>query len=656
MRKQVVAKGNVRRGDINRAVLTDTLPEEVPIIFSNDGFYRNLIRPISNSDAVDFRDAILADNKNYTIPYRYGVLRDSRSARRLSLIHPSAQLEVARFYNKYDTLICDFCTKSTTSLRAPVRVGSTFFVKGPSSEKNKFKNSGIDTVSLETTVSNPASYFVYNKLRRAHEFFDSNEYVHLEKRFALFRSVDVSKCFNSIYTHTMYWAIDSVRGAKENTSSSGFSNDFDRLMQSMNYNETNGICIGPEVSRVFAEVLFSEIDRRVVGYLAKRRLVHKEDYEIRRYVDDFYIFTHSAALADRVTAAIEVCLSDFNLHLNEGKLTTLFRPFATKKSQIISDTNDCLEQFFEKFICSRTVNGEMMPYPRTIYRSDALARFFYKQVKATCSLHNTNYETVSDYIISACARRVINLSASAEYDQGIATGDSGLYVDAFTLLIEVIYFFYTVNATVRASLHVARAVVTATRLFQSKFPDRAPFLAETIVRWTIELINSVTKGQRHKDLTAVPIEVLNVLIPMKEVVDNEPLVDELLVRLCEDVSEFGYFEIITFLFLFGPGFRHAKIRNALFARAKAIVAESLGPYSDAQAAHLCLDILSCPFLPLEKRASWFNTLRGGVSLPKLLRADAQSAVEAFTSQHWFAHWQKVDLLAILRKKELSAVY
>ena len=41
MRRKMVVKGNVRRADYLRAVVTDTLPEEVPIIFSNDGFYIN---------------------------------------------------------------------------------------------------------------------------------------------------------------------------------------------------------------------------------------------------------------------------------------------------------------------------------------------------------------------------------------------------------------------------------------------------------------------------------------------------------------------------------------------------------------------------------------------------------------------------------------
>ncbi len=43
MRKAQRTKVRLSRSDVYRTVLTDTIPFEVPIIFSNDGFYKNLI-------------------------------------------------------------------------------------------------------------------------------------------------------------------------------------------------------------------------------------------------------------------------------------------------------------------------------------------------------------------------------------------------------------------------------------------------------------------------------------------------------------------------------------------------------------------------------------------------------------------------------------
>ena len=88
----------------------------------------------------------------------------------------------------------------------------------------------------------------------------------------------------------------------------------------MNYRETNGICIGPEVSRIFAEMIFSEIDVRVIEGLARNGMKWKTDFEFRRYVDDFYVFAQDEDSANQVMGAVQQELQKFNLHLNFEKV------------------------------------------------------------------------------------------------------------------------------------------------------------------------------------------------------------------------------------------------------------------------------------------------------------------------------------------------
>lgn len=656
MRKRIVAKGNLRRGDFMRAVVTDTLPEEVPIIFSNDGFYVNTngSRALGVNEA-DFVEALLADDRPYTIPYRYRVVKDQSSTRGLSLVHPSSQKKVALFYQKYDALICYYAKKSGLSLRTPYKVGSTYFMRGLVTNRNAQRAISIDTLSIENSVSNPASYFSYNKISRAHQFFDSNDYLKLEKRFQVFRALDVSKCFNSIYTHTMFWAVGDVETAKNNTNSSGFGNEFDRLMQSMNYNETNGICIGPEVSRVFAEIILSDIDTKIVSSLEEADLKIRSDYDIRRYIDDYYVFAKDLDTADVVTGNIQRSLAAFNLHLNERKTVTLTRPFSTTKSQIIADADSAIKSFVDRFISPGVMGETHFSYPSKILRSDALIRGFVKSIKATCMLHKSDYQSVSDYIVSAMKKRVVELADG--YFFGITNGSMvDEYIAAIMVLVETSYFFYTVNPTVRSSLNLARSIVTANKLVQQHMPDRAAYFSESIVRWTIELAKSMDNGSHHRRLAAVPIEVLNILIPMKEIAENEPLIDVLVTAMCERVSEFEYFEIVTFLYLIDGRHAHGSLTTKLFGRAKAIVKDGVGPKVDSQAAHLCLDLLACPHLPRDKRGSWYNTLRSRSGLPKLPRVDAQATVADMEAHPWFVRWEGLDLLSILKKKELSVVY
>lgn len=153
MLKRLIAKGNIHRSDHLRALVTDTIPGDIPIIFSNDGFYRNWRRLAdANSDNRELLNAMTQTARPYTMPYRYNIFRTGGSTRRLSLIHPSSQLDVAQFYREQGHLICLYCRRSDATIRAPHKVGSTFFVRGFNSERNSLKSSGIDTVAIENTV------------------------------------------------------------------------------------------------------------------------------------------------------------------------------------------------------------------------------------------------------------------------------------------------------------------------------------------------------------------------------------------------------------------------------------------------------------------------------------------------------------------------
>src|SRR3546814_15117433 len=92
----------------------------------------------------------------------------------------------------------------------------------------------------------------------------------------------------NVYSHTITWAVKDKLLAKEFKSAYSFEAQFDKLMQRANYNETNGIVVGPEFSRVFAEIILQRVDQKVIANLAVNGLVFNRDYEIRSYVDDFF--------------------------------------------------------------------------------------------------------------------------------------------------------------------------------------------------------------------------------------------------------------------------------------------------------------------------------------------------------------------------------
>jgi uncharacterized membrane protein (UPF0136 family) len=656
MRKRVLARGNIHRSDYLRALVSDATPGDIPIIISNDGFYKNVkARVTRNIHAEQFVDALLKPPGTYTVPYRYNILRADGSSRRLSLTHPSAQIAVAEFYQKYGNLICYYCRKSPASIRSPEKVGSLFFVRGSMSEKNKLKGQGIDTVSIELSVSNPASYFSYRGHDRAFKFFNSSEYVRLEKRYTVMYFADVSKCFGSIYTHTLFWATADLQTAKDNTSALSFSNAFDRLMQSMNFNETNGICVGAEVSRIFAELLLSEVDKRAIDRLNQQHLHYRVHYEFKRYVDDYYVFCENEKTARSVLAAIRLALADFNLHLNEQKTQEIKRPFITKKSRLVRESGQSLEAFFSRFIGAGSEGG-VYSYPKKIRRAGPLLRSLLDSIKSGCFDHESGYEVTSNYVIGALASRVTTLVDDFDTAMSKEEVTHEDYVAVIMLLLEAIYFFYNVNPTVPSSLRVAQAAIRAANFFDKQVPDRSAFLAEQVVRWTFQFVKSLRGSTIHAEGDCVPLEALNILLVLGEVGRNEALTQEVIHEFAGSVKALHYFEIVSFLFCIQDESEFASLRASLFQRSKEILLSGLGVRVDAHAAHLALDLLTCPYIDIDNRASLFNDLRQRVDLGALSRVEAVEAVRAFENDPWFVNWRGTDLLRMIRKKELSGVY
>lgn len=144
-------------------------------------------------------------------------------------------------------------------------------------------------------------------------------------------SVDISNFYNSIYTHSISWAICGKKEAKKYLKSNEpkslkdsymFSEKLDAFIRFQKNNETNGIVVGPYTSRIFSEIILASIDKD----LAKNGFIFK------RYVDDYKFYFRTESQARHSLTLIEKCLNEYNLNLNQSKTEISKFPF-----DIISD-------------------------------------------------------------------------------------------------------------------------------------------------------------------------------------------------------------------------------------------------------------------------------------------------------------------------------
>lgn len=350
-------KKKVRITDRHRALLTETLPFEKLFPFTNVSFHSSVNKYMNSLPSLLEK---LLITTSYTIPYDYHITSKHGSSRVLSIIHPAKQIEISSFYEKNKDYILYLCSKSEFSLRRPFANFKYYYADNESKdEENVLDNDGnVETAGdpFSTESSTYRSFFVYKPYSYLFNFYDSWKFLHIEKKFKYLEMLDISKCFYNIYTHTIGWSVKDKWHAKSNSGKGkiSFESEFDRLMMESNYNETNGIVVGPEISRIFAEIILQRVDQNVSRKLHSAGIKIKENYTICRYVDDYFIFTNNLSVRDKVIEALKSELVKIKLYINEGKTESYERPFMTSESNAKIEISRVIDEFFEKAI---TVEG-----------------------------------------------------------------------------------------------------------------------------------------------------------------------------------------------------------------------------------------------------------------------------------------------------------
>lgn len=139
-------------------------------------------------------------------------------------------------------------------------------------------------------------------------------------------TVDIANCYNSIYTHSVAWAICGKSEAKTylrtkqpQTLQADYElgDAIDAFVRYQKNNETNGIVVGPFTSRIVSEIVLASIDK----------VLSDEGFVFRRYVDDYKFYFRSESKASESIQKIERILNEYNLHLNLAKTEIVRFPY-----------------------------------------------------------------------------------------------------------------------------------------------------------------------------------------------------------------------------------------------------------------------------------------------------------------------------------------
>lgn len=652
----------VEKEDFARILLTETSTYDVPILLSNLGLYWHWKKYQEGKSLFpEVMKLLFRDDDDYTIPLSFKVRKSGGSFRTLALMHPRSQIKFIEFYKKFDQQILLACQKSRYSIRFPERVGSKYYVRNIHENRRKYRSRAISTVEYESRSKYLTTYFSYRSHTRLHSFYDSDDFRLLEKKYTAFWSIDVSRCFESIYTHSITWALKNKHFAKNNIFPNTFGAIFDRLMQSTNYNETAGIVIGSEISRLFAEIIFQKIDQNIYSRLLALGCVEGEDYTIRRYVDDIMIFSISEDVAKNVLGVAIDALREFKLNINDSKTIKTNRPFITEQSKSMRLVKNSYRSLIEKLLAESDEPENRIRKPRIIFNRKSFVRTYLEEVKLACVGAPLNYGLVAGYLISSFSNLLIsfadeNLNLSLEEES-----KKNSYANFFYTVLEIIFHLYTVSPNQNGSIKIGLVVQSACTFFDAKIKEESNSIRSLIYTLATDFFRSSSFYVSAKDNDEyATIESLNMLAAVKVLGKNfiiSPQIISKIVDLKKDRT-MSYFEIITLLYYIGDTEEsvYLKIRDDVIKHAKRTLNTLDDLKENSEKFHLLLDMLACPFVDKSVRnmltkALWKQLFHKS---PSDIEADALQ--NEFARYPWFASWDSAEILNSLEKKALLRSY
>lgn len=331
-----------------RILMSEVLPYELPLLITNNRFfqiadklrltYQNgklVYKRHLSQENVEWADAFVkllngsGTKKSFNYYINKADVKDKdnnfkKKARELVIVHPLLQMRVLELYKKYDSLILNFCSKSSFSLRYPDK-RATFL--RPKSNLPKAAEDFLDYKAND----NPKHYFHYRKYQNINAFYEGREFQRMESRFKYMFKSDIHHCFDEIPIDELPQMLYKTVSAE--TGNNHFGGQFYQLMREMNSGRANkkpsrkaleanedvrnSILIGPEFSRLFAEMFLQQIDTNIElgmssGY--EQYQVHK-DYECFRYVDDIFFFYNDKSVFSKFYGILNT-----ELHLHGMKL------------------------------------------------------------------------------------------------------------------------------------------------------------------------------------------------------------------------------------------------------------------------------------------------------------------------------------------------
>lgn len=256
-------------------------------------------------------------------------------------------------------------------------------------------------------------------------------------KYKYYAKLDYKACFDSIYTHAFTWIIErNVVDAKAASNSHLFVT-IDRILQNINGRSSNGIVVGPEFSRMMAEILLQHIDSEMCLSLEKDGICYNVDYVAFRYVDDIFLFANQSQILDQILAKYKTIAERYLLRLNELKLVKGTTPCLPK--EWLGKTRQLSDIIGNFFFQGKKVDYEKLPEEeRFLVKTDYISVDRLKdEIAVLVKQHSDDARTIVSFLLSTLLNNIskkkngYSLFGKQQLGKALLLLDMALYIYAF---------------------------------------------------------------------------------------------------------------------------------------------------------------------------------------------------------------------------------
>ena len=200
-------------------------------------------------------------------------------------------------------------------------------------------------------------------------------------------TTDITRFYPSIYTHSIAWAAygkaktKSLLYTKQHAGS--LADRMDLLLRKSNLNQTIGIPIGPDTSRIVADIISSRIDDDFKSLMQSasadqgrhKRVLPIRQNQIDRLQDDWFIGTRTLDLAEQALSWISIAYRSYGLEINGAK-TSVTRILNQERETWATDLSHYLRSM-SGGMSGTTLKGflDQVIHLQTIHKSSPVVSF-----------------------------------------------------------------------------------------------------------------------------------------------------------------------------------------------------------------------------------------------------------------------------------------